>query len=123
MIREGDYYVIESFTQFREQLGVDWDEIAESFSEEGQSLILADENELRSACGDDPIDDVTEVEIDLLDQYVQDYGINTVIINVLESRDREYVHLFEGHVHRIVELYPEEWDNRSPHLVAWVSGE
>lgn len=108
-IRKGESYVFESFSQFQNRLNVDWEEIATALPEEPQSELLEIENQLREENDDPPIDDVTKVHKDTLVRFVHDHiGITSAIIHVLESRDREYTHVLDNSVHRVIELYPED---------------
>lgn len=105
-IRYGEGYVLESLDQFKRVLDVDWQEIAAAFPPNVQADLLDAENEIRADHGDDPVADVADVHTDTISEFAAERGTNSVIIDVLNARDREYVHLYDGGTHRIVELHP-----------------
>lgn len=107
-IRHGESYVVETFSQFRDCLDVDWEEIAEALPAKSQEQLLEEENKLRDEHGDPPVEDVKNVHKDVLVGHIESRGTNTVIRDVLDARETEYTHVTDVSIHRIIELHPSE---------------
>lgn len=110
-IRHGESYVVESVSQFKERLSVDTPEIVDALPPEAKQEVVDRENEFRADIDEaDPIttDTIGEAHSDTVSNFLIDYGTNSVIIDVLEDRDREYTHIYDPPVHRIIELTPAE---------------
>lgn len=106
-ILEGEQYIVESLSQFKNFLDVSETEIAEAFPEEIQERLLEDEAQIARDEGKEPTGDLDNVPKEVIHQAVYDHnGFNSTIIDVLEARDREYAHLYDGTVHTIIEFHP-----------------
>lgn len=103
-IRAGDHYTVETLSQFRRRLGFGADEILVALSEDPdfERDILQDV----AGRGYESVDAIPEEEAQ---EYLGAYNISTnrCIQAVLERDDREWIHLFDGYVHDIVELHPK----------------
>jgi len=114
-IRSGDKFLVESVDQFQNFLDVGEEEICRSLPDDKQNALLENYNELAEKLKDDSVDapqveavgDLPEWAVDDWYEYV-DISPNNLIIDVLESRDKEYIHLYDGTIHTIVELHPPE---------------
>lgn len=110
-IRTGELYVVESFSQFKERLNVDNEEIKSTLTKPQQEELIENENDVREEMDEKQADvtDVSDVHPDTLQFYISDIASpNEIIKNVLDSRDTEYTHIYNNPTHRIIELYPEE---------------
>lgn len=108
MIRKGDVFKFEARSDFMSHFNVNYEEIVEALPEAEQEALLEQENELREEMDDPPVEDFSDIHEDVVSQKVTDYGFNSVVMDVLDARDTEYVHLFDGVAHTVVELYPKE---------------
>jgi hypothetical protein len=106
-ILKGEKYIVESLSQFKDYLDVSDTEIAEAFPEDIQEWLLEEEADIARAEGYEPTGDLDNVPKEAIHQAVYDHnGFNSTIIDVLEARDREYAHLYDGTVHTIIEFHP-----------------
>ena len=96
-IKPGYYYVVESLDQFRRRLDVSWHEIATAFGEPLITQCIEHENQILDEC-----DALISAE-----RQIQDFDTDDIILTVLTAREREYVHVYDAPVHRIVELHPD----------------
>jgi len=96
-IRQGDAYVVETFEQFTDRLGVDVSELLESLSAEDKAALRSSEATPLSKLPDDEVVELLHTE----------FGTGELILSVLESRAGEYTHLYDGTVHRIIDLHPQ----------------
>lgn len=113
-IRKGEHYVVETLDQFTNRTTFDvWDVLRALASGEHPSAEeyepLSALNEYRRMDGHDEaasIDDLDKWEIS---EYLADRAVptNQAIQATLKVDDREWVHLYNGTTHDIVELYPE----------------
>lgn len=106
-ILAGERTLAESWEDFVDRCDVDTAEIAHALPPEAQEKALEIENELREQQeGREPTDDITEVDEELLEEAIHaDVGQNQMIIRILEDREREYVHLYDGMIHTIVAVF------------------
>lgn len=110
-IRHGEKYVVESLTQFKNRLNVNTTEMIHALPEGAKQDLVEQENTIREDIdGADPIttDEIGEVMVDTFNEFVIERGTNTIIQDVLEARDREYTHIYEAPIHRIIELHPKD---------------
>lgn len=108
-IRTGDVYVVESLSQFKDLLAVHTAEIVDALPTTAKREIVDRENTFRGDIDKaEPItvDTIGEAHSDTVAQFLNEYGTNSIIIDVLEARDQEYVHIYDSPAHRIVELQP-----------------
>lgn len=112
-LRTGATYAIQDLEQFRRRLDADWTEIAEALPAEEREAIVQAERGMRAADGvDDEVETIADIGNEELSEFIgQQFDLNELVINTLEERDREYTHVREGHVHKIIELYPTEGDD------------
>jgi hypothetical protein len=108
-IRTGNSYVVESFAQFRSRLDVSWTEVAQALDEDAQDDLLADANSQRADRGQARAESVTDLEDVEVMEWVEatGFGDHLLIQEVLDAREREYTHILDDVVHRIIELDPE----------------
>jgi len=114
-IRKGEKKLVESVDQFQNYLNVDGEEICKSLPDEKQETFLEKYNKLaanlKHEAEETPeaetVDDLPDWAYEEWYQFVE-VSTNNLIINVLESRNREYIHLYDGIIHTIVELHPME---------------
>jgi hypothetical protein len=110
-IRYGELYIVESSSQFKEQLDVDNEEIKSTLTEPQQDELIENENIAREDAEAKPTHatDVSDVHEDTLQFYISEIaGPNHIIKNILDGRGTEYTHVYNNPVHRIIELYPED---------------
>ncbi|SEO19315.1 hypothetical protein SAMN05216388_100977 [Halorientalis persicus] len=114
-IRKGEKKLVESVDQFQNYLNVSEEEICKSLPDDKQETLLEEYNQLAKNLKHeaeetpeaDTVDDLPDWAFEEWYQLVE-IGTNNLIINVLESRDEEYIHLYDGIIHTIVELHPME---------------
>ncbi|MEZ3117834.1 hypothetical protein RYH80_18105 [Halobaculum sp. MBLA0147] len=109
-VRLGDRYRFERTDEFMNHLDVDHQEIASAAPEDDQEMILKMATEL-SDRSPDSIADLTEEDIN---EYVREVGLTQVVIQTLDARDAEYVHLRDNSLHTVVELHPEREGRSRP---------
>ena len=109
-IRKGDHYIVETFAQFESRLNFgirDWFPHApEADPEEALETINQADN------GVGQFDTLADVPDRILKDYASANALpehpNTTIRRILEDDHREWVHLYNGTTHDIVELHPED---------------
>lgn len=107
-VRHGEVHVVDSFFEFHEQFDVTRDEL-ERVLEESQRETL-----LEVAVQQQPPDSsrpksIEDVHFDTLYGFFPErIGAGKAIDIILEQRESEYVHLFDGYDHRIVTLEPRD---------------
>jgi len=106
-IRTGESYVVETLTQFKNRLHVNTNEIIDALRPELKQRIVKNQNEVREIEGKDPIttEEIKQIHEDDLKEELSQIATYKIIIDVLEARDREYTHLYDSVVHRIIELH------------------
>jgi mannose-6-phosphate isomerase class I len=109
-ILKGEQYIVESLSQFRDYLDVSDAEIANALPEEIQELMLTQAEEVAQQEGAEPVTDVEELaQTNILSDAIHhEHGLSSTIIDVLEARDGDYIHLYDGTVHTIVEIHPDQ---------------
>jgi len=106
MIRTGEVHKVETKAQFKDALDVTWDEIIPCLSEEQQEEICYYENEHRRDVDRQEISDPADAHEDILSESLDEINEHDLIETVLRTRSREYVHLYDGYIHTIVDLFP-----------------
>ena len=104
-ILKGDKYIVESQSQFRNRLDVTWSEIAEAMSEEIQEEMIAEVEEYADDWDIEPPVSLDDVPPEAINGFVDYHGLNYVIAAVLEARDDLYTHVYDGTVHRIIDVH------------------
>jgi hypothetical protein len=107
----GEHYVVETLSQFCERLGFDWEDIATAMRQDERydfPDIVREANELHG--GEEwwePVDSISEMSETDIAEFIGGHNISTndAIIATLEQDDREWIHLFDGHVHDVVEIH------------------
>lgn len=109
-ILTGEEYVIESWDQFMNRLDVSQKEILLSADKEGRADIVESHNEY---CHEWDGNEVGSVK-DFSENNIHDFhelvarSLLCAILDVLEQREQNYIHLYDGTVHTIVELHPDQ---------------
>ena len=103
-ILTGDKVIVESLSQFRQFANVSWGEIAHALPETKQEELLSQAEEYIDGWNDDPAGELADVPPEYIEDTVHERGLNQTIIDVLEDRVEDYVHLYDGTVHTIVKL-------------------
>jgi hypothetical protein len=108
-IRHGNVTHVQSKRQFLER--TDFSELDLIRGEFDEDRLIEEYNELHAGEDyfDGPIDSLEEMHEDDIDEYLSNVSLNRPIQTLLEEDNREWVHLYDGTVHTIVELYPEDW--------------
>lgn len=113
MIRTGEHYTVETIGQFLDRTGFGYHDVAEALVESHYDVESPVDiaNDVYDPDDVDfvPAESVGELPEDEISEWLGAYNVATykAIIATLERDDREWVHLFDGHVHDIVELFPE----------------
>jgi hypothetical protein len=108
-IRYGEKTVVETFSDFHQQLGVSDEEMAKVVSETAGGTFLALVNEERADNDEPPLDDLADArEHILVEACYERVGKSTAISDILENRSQDYIVLSNGVTHTIVELNPPE---------------
>ena len=100
MIRSGEVYVVEPADQFIER--TDFTKLDALLAND--IAVVSEAN--KSSNKDEEFDSVKKVPQEFIDVLFSELA--SPIVPTLEADHREWVHLREGPVHRLVELYPEE---------------
>jgi hypothetical protein len=103
-ILKGDKVIIESLSHFRNYLDVTWTEIAESMEEGVQEEMLAEVEANADEWGIEDTDSLDEIPQQVIVDMVHQESLNRTIIDVLEARDEDYIHIYDGTVHTIVSV-------------------
>jgi hypothetical protein len=103
-IRAGDHYTVETLSQFRRRLEFDADEILVALSEDPDF-----DREILQDLAGKGYENVGAIPEEEAREYLGAYNVshNRCIQAVLERDHREWIHLFDGHVHNLVELHPK----------------
>lgn len=112
MILKGESYVVETFKQFRERLGVSDDELIDALDASERADILEIYRDIRADDPDEPAppDSLADLsELELHEGIWHELGMDEtrMIQRVLAERHLPYTHLRDGPLHRIVEVDPE----------------
>lgn len=100
MIRKGEDYTVETAEQFiRRTNFTKLDALVAN-----QIAIVAEANDIAGENGG--FETVEEIPKEIINQLFAE--LDSVIVPTLEDDDREWFHLRDGPVHRIVELFPEQ---------------
>lgn len=92
------------------RLDVSWTEIVEALPPEAQELLLAEVNSTRREEGRSLVEDVSDLPEEEVAAEINGGPIGTtdIIINTLEARSREYIHIRDLSLHGIIELTPDQ---------------
>jgi hypothetical protein len=108
-VRTGEKTVVETFSEFHQQLAVSAEEMAEVVTETAGGTFLALVNEERADNDEPPLDDLADApEHILVEACYERVGATTAIFDILENRSQDYIVLPNGVTHTIVELNPPE---------------
>ena len=108
MIRTGDVFKFETLGEALSQLNITHSEVGEAFPDQIQDELINTENEVRTDNDEPHTNNVSDVHTDIIEQKAIEYGLVQTIIDVLDNRDIEYVHLYNNPIHTVVELDPQE---------------
>lgn len=107
----GDKYRIETLGQFKERLQVSDREIYKALPEEYEEQFISEFNNVRIDFEEsfDHAESLGDVPQWFIDELSTEFfpSDRKVIGQVLESRDQNYIHLYDGIIHTIVEVYAE----------------
>lgn len=107
MIRHGESHLVEGIKMFHEKLDASLEELTGALPSEKRVEILEMENDaLRYEEGQELIRDPSEAHPDLVWDFIEQENEYSLIIDVLEAREDEYIHLYDGTIHTIVKLHP-----------------
>ncbi|SEO99362.1 hypothetical protein SAMN05216388_102619 [Halorientalis persicus] len=111
-IRTGNHYTIETFAKFMRRLDFDVQDRFEHAPNLDHEDALKSINQGRKDRGKPPLDSLSDASNRELKEYLDANGlphdVNQTIQQILEADDREWVHLYDGMVHDIIELHPED---------------
>jgi hypothetical protein len=104
MIREGQRYTVETAEQF-----ISRTDFTKRDAIRASGVAILEEAQELSQSGAE-LDSIDDVKQDIIDQVFAE--LPSPIVSTLQADHREWVHLRDGPVHQIVELYPnsnERW--------------
>lgn len=117
MIRTGNVTKVTDLKEFRQRLSVEWTEILTTFNDSDREEILEEINHEREYDDLQPVENIEDGVEFLLEEnagFVIEEHVTSrsstynVIVDVLDARTTEYVHLYNGHHHTIIELFPRD---------------
>lgn len=104
MIRSGEKHVIGSYSRFKQKFNVDKEELWNICDEEHLEEISKYTAEYKEP-GKGNVT-IRDVDIDLLEEVLRsEKNTYNIIVDILQERPNEYVHLYDGFNHSIVELF------------------
>lgn len=109
-ILKGDHYQVETLAQFIEYTDFTQKDVVEVLQNEGTYDFVDTLNEEIKDEGLEPIEGVNEMTEDEAEDLLGAFNVSAyeAIQPVLEEDWRDWVHLFDSHVHDIVEIYDDE---------------
>ena len=108
MIRTGDVHKFETLDGALSRLNITHNEVGKAFPDQIQDKLISTENKIRADNDEPQINSVGNVHTDIIEQHAMEYGLVQTIIDVLDNRDTEYVHLYNNPIHTVVALDPQE---------------
>lgn len=112
-VLSGEKMIVDSFEVFTTAVDVDEREIFEAlpedkregFLEEVNTIAEDEERETYNGEGEMP----EWVTVDFMEWlHILDVDTHQLIIRILENRDREYVHLYDGFNHTVVRVFADD---------------
>lgn len=115
-IRTGETFVIETLDQFLDRLNATVYEIVNALDSDIQREILTEEQE--GTADEYNPESITDIPTEEVREHIEvrEIDLNTIIQNTLEDRSREYTHVYDNPVHRIIELQPKKEPVTPAHL-------
>jgi len=114
-IRSGEHYQIETFQEFQSRLGFDvrdWFKHAPEIDPDDALRVI---NEVRADQDEDKIGALAAAHDEELEHYVEANSLphhpNQTLLETLKNDHREWMHLYDGTIHDIVELHPQDTNN------------
>lgn len=98
-------YRFETFEQFENRLGVTTEEKLACLDERDKEHILKTENNYRASKSQPEIEDVSEADVDLIDECLEArYGSMGAVTDILDRREGDYINYNDGSLHTVIEL-------------------
>jgi hypothetical protein len=108
-ILNGEKTIVEDTKMFRNKFGVSKKEFCDALPDDERNAIVEMENDARRIEGLDLIDKPEEAPTMLVNDAVAEADTCDLIVAVLEDREIDYVHLYDGTVHTIVRVFDRNW--------------